>query len=244
MAVKCRALVLFFVFLTVGAAFAQDCPQSNPDGSGKPSSSQTLQGQLIYHDGLRKWFELRLDKPRCGQPSIQLIASDKNLVLFEVLRGCRVRSSGEIYESPTGYYSLDLSQGVSTIEAVGQCVKQKPFPDLSGLKPAEGVKQYRVEMTIDYGSSDHPIVFRVTSGGKELQPWQAYASYQLTGGLVLYGLCAKGFVVDEVSGPPGANPAHFTEARDPSDMAEFDGEGPPEGGGNIVHLGYTCVRSR
>lgn len=222
----------------------QDCPTSSSDGPSIPSAPQTLQGRLIYHDGLRKWFELKFDKPACGQQSVQLAADDKMWVSLEVLRNCAVRSSGQIDFSPTGYYSLDLYQHAMTIEPVGPCVKQRPIPDLSGLKPAPGVRQYKVEMLLDYESGDHPPVFRITSSGRELKPWQAYASYYLTGGFVLYGGCANGFVVDKVFGTPEANPSHFTESRDTSDRAAFDPESAAAARKKNLQLGYTCVRAQ
>lgn len=221
------------------AAMGQDCPKSSSNG---PDAAQTLQGQLIYHDGLRKWFELKLDKARCGQQSIQLVATGNGYVSLETLRGCRVESDGLVGDSPTGYYSLDLNQAVTTIKPIGKCEKQKPFPDFSGLKPSSSVRKYKVVMQVDYEEGDHPVVFRITSEGRELDPWQAYASYILTGGFVLYGQCAKGFVVDKVFGTPEASPQHFTEAREASDMAEFDPESAAAAGQKNMRLGYTCVR--
>jgi len=88
-----------------------------------------------------------------------------------------------------------------------------------------------------------PVVFRVTSAGKELQPWQAYASYDLTGGFVLYGHCGDGFVIDKVFGTPEAHPSHFDEPRDPADMAAFDPKSAAASGKKVMHLGYTCVRN-
>jgi len=72
--------------------------------------------------------------------------------------------------------------------------------------------------------------------------WQAYASNWLTGGFVLYGYCAKGFVVDRVFGTPEATPSHSTEPRDPSDAAKFDPEGAADSGKKQMHLAYTCLR--
>jgi hypothetical protein len=97
-------------------------------------------------------------------------------------------------------------------------------------------------MHVDYGPGDHPIVFHVRSGKRDLRPWQAYASYMLTGGFVLYGLCGQGFVVDKVYGTPAARPSHFDEPRDPGDMAEFDPETAAQSGKTDLHLGYSCVR--
>jgi hypothetical protein len=97
-------------------------------------------------------------------------------------------------------------------------------------------------MDVDFKPGDHPIVFRVSSSGKDLRPWQAYASYWLTGGFVLYGRCGQGFVVDKVFGTPQATPSHFDEPRDPHDMAMFDPETAAASGKKDLRLGYVCVR--
>ena len=207
-----------------------------------PSEVRTLEGKLVFHDGIRKWFELKLNQPQCGQASIQLVRLVRDWTPVEVLRGCLVRSRGKIDVAETGYYSLDLYQDAQAIESVGHCEQQTPFPDHSTAKPDRAIHSYRVDMHVDYEAGDHPIAFSVSSGKKELRPWQAYASYDLTGGFVLYGHCGEGFVVEKVFGTPRANPSHFTESRDPSDMAAFDPEGAAAAGAKDLHLGYTCVR--
>jgi hypothetical protein len=98
-------------------------------------------------------------------------------------------------------------------------------------------------MHVIYGPEDHPIIFRVSSAGRELRPWQAYASYWLTGGFVLYGLCGEGFVIDKVFGTPQANPGHLDDPRTPDDKAEFDPESAAQSGKRDLHLGYTCIRN-
>jgi hypothetical protein len=181
--------------------------------------------------------------PQCGQATIELVrATLDDWRPLEVLRGCRVRSSGTIDLSGTGYYSLEMYQDVEEIEPVGACEKQLPFPDYADAKPDEAVRQYRVDMQVNYEPGDHPIIFRVSSAGGKLQPWQAYASYILTGGFVLYGHCGEGFVVDEVFGTSEAKPSHFEESRTPDDMASFDPESAAASGIRNLHLGYTCVR--
>lgn len=143
--------------------------------------------------------------------------------------------------SPTGYYSLDTYQSVDGIEPAGTCKQQSPLPDFSKAKPDKEIVSYRVEMDVDYEPGDHPVVFHVSSSGKELRPWQAYASYTLTGGFVLYGHCGEGFVVGKVFGTPQANPSHF-EPGDSGDMAAFDPESAAASGTKHLRLGYTCVR--
>jgi hypothetical protein len=221
-------------------AIGQQCPQAS--AAGTKSQVRTLEGTLIFHDGVRKWFELKLDQPQCGQASIELVWAERKWTPLQVLRGCRVRSRGALAFSPTGYYSLDIYQDVKEIESVGACVHQLPFPDYSHVKPDKTVREYRVDMHVDYEAGDHPIFFSVSSAGKELRPWQAYGDYSLTGGFVLYGFCAKGFVVDSVFGTPQANPSHFDEPRTSSDMAMFDPESAAAAGKKDLHLGYTCVR--
>jgi hypothetical protein len=237
--------VRLLVILAISAlpSVGQHCPRSSDNGPNIESSTRILEGTLVFHDSLRKWFELKLDQPQCGQSSTELVRIQGTYGPIEVLRGCHVRSTGPIGIPVTGYYSLETYQDVKKIEPVGTCVRQPLFPDYSRTKPNKSIRVYRVEMHLTYGSGDNPIVFRVTSGDNELQPWQAYASYNLTGGFVLYGHCGKGFVVDKVFGTPQANPSHFEESRDPSDMASFDPESAAAAGIKDLLLGYTCVRS-
>lgn len=225
-------------------AIGQQCPQADAKGSDTTSVVRTLEGTLVFHDSIRKWFELTLDKPQCEQSSIQLVPAHQDYEPMEILRGCRVRSTGTIDFSPTGYYSLDTYQSVDRIKPVGACTKQPLFPDYSKETPDKAVREYRVDMRLDYRPGDHPLRFRVSSQGKDLAPWQAYASYMLTGGDVLYGYCGKGFEVDNVFGPPKAWPSHFMQRGDPFDAAAFDAETAAAAGKKYLELAYTCVRKR
>jgi hypothetical protein len=197
---------------------------------------------LVFHDGIRQWFELKLEQPQCGQTSTELVRGERDWTPLEVLRGCRVKSRGAINFSGTGYYSLDTYQSVDEVEPVGSCAQQPPFPDYSGARPDAAIRAYRVEMHVDYEPGDHPVIFRVSSSGKALRPWQAYANYTLTGDFALYGFCGEGFVVDKVFGTPQAKPSHFTESQDSDDMAAFDPEAAAASGKKDLRLGYTCVR--
>lgn len=246
-----RDALLCVAFVTCGAMVlaGQQCPQTSATGPSIASEVRTLEGRLIFHDGIRKWFELKLDQPPCKQSSMELVSGKHSYVprgasSLEVLRGCRVRSKGVIGFSATGYYSLPTYQAVEQIEPVGACVQQPPFPEEPKIKPDKAVDRYRVDMFVDYESGDHPIGFHVSSAGKELHPWQAYASYALTGGFVLYGYCAEGFVVERVFGTPEASPSHFNDPGSPNDAAMFDPEGSADSGKKQMHLGYTCMRKR
>jgi hypothetical protein len=198
----------------------------------------------VFHDGIRNWFELKLNQPQCGQASIQLVRGDRNWTPLEVLRDCRVSSTGAIGLSPTGYYSLDARQFVDGIRSVGTCRRKPPFPDYSGAKPDKAIRACRAEIEIDYEPGDHPIIFRVSSSGKALRPWQSYASYALTDGFVLYGHCGEGFALAKVFATPQANPEHLDEPRSPEDMTMFDPESRATSGVKDLRLGYNCVRDR
>ena len=237
-------LTLVSVICIADRALGQECPSASTTGPDIASRVRTLEGQFVFHDDIRGWFELRLDEPQCGQSSIQLIQFPKKSPPLEVFRGCRVESKGVIDFSPTRYYSLDTFQDVDQIAPVGKCSRQPPFPDYSKSKPDKRIHAYRVDMHVIYGRGDHPVVFDVSSAGRELRPWQAYASYLLTGGFVLYGLCGDGFVIDKVFGTSQANPGHFDDPRTPNDMAMFDPENAADSGKSDLHLGYTCIRKQ
>jgi hypothetical protein len=241
---RCSLLACGFVVATAVSASGQACPKRSETGLSSKSEVRSLEGQLVFHDGIRNWFELKLDQPQCGQASIQLVPGARARTPVEVLRGCRVRSLGALDSSSTGYFSLDLYQDVQVIESVGACERQSPFPDYSNAKPDRAIRAYRVDMRVNYEPGDHPIVFRVTSAGKEVRPWQAYASYWLTGGFVLYGHCGDGFVVDKMFGTPEAHPSHFDDPRSSGDMAMFDPESAAVAGNKDLRLGYTCVRNQ
>jgi hypothetical protein len=237
------AIAIMLILMCFGSpAFAQQCPAVSRSGADAPSEVQTSTGRLVYHDDIRKWFELKLDKPKCGEHSLQLVPSGGNWTLLETLRGCRVQTAGRISYSPTGYYSLDLYQDANPIRPIGNCLRKRALPDFSMARPDPNVRAYTVEMHVNYGPGDHPIIFHVRSAGRELKPWQAYASYMLTGGFVLYGFCAEGFVVDKVFGTPAARPGHFDDPRTPFDSAMFDPETAASLGKRDLRLGYTCIR--
>jgi hypothetical protein len=155
----------------------------------------------------------------------------------------------------SGYYPLEYTQSVQHIESVETCTLKPLTQVVHRAKPDKNVHDYRVDMRVNYSPGDHPVVFRVTSAGKELQPWQSYASYELQPwtsyasyrlprGSALYGICGEGFVIDKVFGTPQASPSHLTVARDSLDMAMFNSEGAVSSGNTDLHLGYTCVRKQ
>ena len=172
---KACLMPLFLGSFTVGIALGQQRSQFTAKEPEIPSQVQTLSGQLVYHDGIRKWFELKLDLAQSGQSSIQLLSAGQDWKQMQVLRGCRVRSRGLIFLSPTGpytsgYYPLEYTQSVQHIESVETCSLKPPIQVVPRAKPDQNVHDYRVDMRVNYSPGDHPVVFRVTSAGKELQP--------------------------------------------------------------------------
>jgi hypothetical protein len=143
---KACVLALTFVNCTAAPALAQECPRTNPTGPTVASEVRMLVGKLIFHDGIRQWFELKLDQPQCGQTSVELVRGERDWPPLEVLRGCRVRSKGVLDFSGTGYYSLDTCLSVEQIEPVGACARQSPLPDYSKAKPNKSIRGYRVDI--------------------------------------------------------------------------------------------------
>ena len=231
------------IALAAVSATGQEHPQTNATAPDCWSEARTLEGKLIFHDGIRQWIELRLDKPQCGQTSIEIFPW--NSPQLQILRGCRVRSTGSLGGAASGYYTLDVNQTPYKIEPIGKCDLKAPFADYSNARPDKAIRAYRVEMHINAGLRDLPIRVSVSSSGKELRPWQAYASYFLTGGWVLYGNCGKGFVVDRVYGSREVGPSHLDYPRTPGDMATFfPPEKPVVSGVKDLNLGYSCIREK
>lgn len=231
-------LPVFLLLLFALSLRAQSCPKED---TAEASVPEVLRGRLIFHDGIRPYFELKLDSPKCGQASIQLIRVNGAPTPVEELRGCRVESQGRLERRLTGYITLDIWQDVATISPLEKCQRQKPFPRVATTEPEKTVQRYTVEMALSYGT-ETPERFRVTSGRRELKPWQAYASYILTGESVLYGQCAKGFTISKVWGTPEANPSHLFEVGDSSDMAMYDPESAANQGKRDLFLDYSCKR--
>jgi len=203
---------LVCILVSIGSQ-AQECPKDNPNGPPVDSVSQRLTGKVVYHDEIRQWFELVLDTPTCGQSSVQLLqgggafeVDEGNAHAVEVFRGCRVTVDGPLGIPGTGYYSADMYQNADKIYPDNDCEKQPPLPDYSKATPDNSVRTYRVQMKLDYSARGGHIFVSAHSGNRKLAPWQAYASYWLTGGYAFYGYCAKGYDMSRLRGTPEAKP--------------------------------------
>ena len=214
------------------------CPRQDDKAGDTASQKRLLEGKLVYHDAMRQWFELKLDKPVCGQDSIQLVPNDPGSLQFAMYDGCRVRSAAPIdFAPPTGYYNLELAQWTGTVAPVGACATKPPIDEHRNAKPDPKVSAYTVDIHVQYAIGDRPIILHVESGGKELRPWQAYTSYSLTSYHILYGYCADGFVLDRVYGPPSTQPEHFDDTT-----ASFFPDDAGARGMTDLHLRYSCIR--
>lgn len=238
-----RYVLIAVVLCFGGRAIAQQCPKADPSGPLLPSLSQTLEGQLVFHNNLRGWFELRTESAVCGSNAVEVFPDPAKESQWAAMRrrieqhrGCRVRTTGILGIPGTGYYSSDLYQVITAIEPVGPCILKAALPNFSKSRPKPGLNRYTVTLTFDYGT-DTPLVGYVTSDGKRLGPWQAYAKYELTGGFVLYTYCAKGFGITTFSGASAAKPALYDGylALDPETAVAAR---------HVTHLSitYSCVK--
>jgi hypothetical protein len=235
---RAASLVAILWFCAAFTAFAQTCPKQNPNGPAIETPSQTFTGRIVYHDSLRQWFGLQLDAPVCGLTEFQLITAepgDPTIPSLETTRGCRASVTGSLEIPDTTYYSAEIFQNVTKIEADPSCVRQPPFPDYSKLTPAPSIRSYRVTMLIYY-EPQGPVKVTVRSGKRALEPWQAYASYWLNGGFGLYGRCAEGFRLNHMKGTPQAKPWIL------DDQVLIDPESAAEQKIRTVSVAFTCRR--
>ncbi|MFC6645200.1 hypothetical protein ACFQBQ_06275 [Granulicella cerasi] len=237
-----RWLLVLVLLIAVAPLRGQECPVAHSDGPLTNSISRELKGELTFHNDIRGWFELKLDHKVCGEDVIQLlpkfsdaeVAARRQLQRMQRLRGCRVTTKGVLGITGTGYFSAELYQQVASIEPVGECKLQSVFPDYSHAKPSKGIRSYVVSMRFHYGA-DEPVHAQIESHGRKLTPWQAYASYMLTGGFAFYAYCADGFHATSFEGTPEAKPWDIDGyiAMDPEAAAEK----------HVTHISlrYTCV---
>lgn len=232
--------------LFIAPSYAKDCAFLRSVDTSILSQPQSLRGTMVQHHGLRPWLELRLDRAYCQQAQIQVIPDGKPAIDLPRYRGCKVQTSGQLFTAPSAYYSSPVVQAVETIETINRCQLSPPTLDYSQYRPHEKLNAYRVDMRLRYADAGHDtsIHFSISNGKKRYRPWQAYASYMFTGGLVLYGYCADGFMVDRVFGDALARPQHFDERGAEGDMAQFDPETAAASGKHHLHLTYTCVRRK
>lgn len=115
--------------------------------------------------------------------------------------------TGSIAISPTGYYSAPLFINVDDLKPAPDCVRKPLLTDFSHLQPDRSVRSYKVFMRVQYGGGDGSVSADVTTEGRALTPWQAYAGYWFTGGAVFYATCPDGYTLSRLVSSEGARPS-------------------------------------
>jgi len=201
-----RVLWLVTAVTVLIATCAQAEAQTCPNGFEEASAASTLHGTLTYHDELREWLGLKLDKSTCGEEEIQLVFLEpKHWREAEALRECNVTVIGTLFYSPTGYYSAGMAV---TDAMVAPDVSCKPFPvkpDPSLAPRKANVTIFVAEIAVDYRNKGRVRVrvWEDEQRKSELTPWQPYVHYMLTGSQdVMWFGCADGFEITRISQKP------------------------------------------
>ncbi len=229
-----RALIVLAAALLASlAASAQTCPTNEGDAL-QPSA---LHGKLLLHDELREWLGIKLDRPACGEDEVQLIfPKNEDWRKAETLRGCGVTAIGNLYESPTGYYSANTAISNATLNPDSSCHPFPVRPDSSAVPIPPTVRAYRSSITVDYRGKGH-VGVKVWQGHHRrvlLKPWQAYVNYSLTGGQdVIWFDCQKDFRIGNITQVPASPDGLLQDVPRQSGAALQDMEGA-----NVIE--FTC----
>jgi len=231
------ARVAVWLILVAGCVCvqAQVCPSEHGDATA-PS---TLHGKIMYHDELRQWIGLKLDRPACDQSEIQLVfvTGDETLAWRKAksLSGCQATVEGMIVESLTGYYSTDLNIADPKINVDPGCTPKPLEPDLYQVTVPKTVNKYNAEMKVDLRGKGRLDGSASNAQGRLLSPWQAYVKYMLTGGMTMWLECADDFVL--------SNPRRFPNAGDFDVLGGRIGMGLEDDADHVV-VTYTCTREK
>ena len=146
---RMRVLMILATALLVGATtvHGQTCPVQDRGEAAKPS---ILQGSLLFHEEIREWIGLKLDQPACGQTEVQLVFSKQEAWReAKSLRGRRVTATGQLYESPTGYYSAEIAISNAALKPDSKC-HPSAVEEPSTVPISADVKAYGASITVDY----------------------------------------------------------------------------------------------
>ena len=209
------------------------------------SSIRTIAGRLVLHEGLRRWWGLEVSPEVCGQHEVQVIvnsgddAEDRAQSReLDSLRGCNVQITGPLNIPGTGYFSAELYVTRHEVTADPGCARQPLFPDFTGMFTARNLRRYQVLLSFDYLPGDHPARFVITTDKRRLVPWQVYASYDLTGEVVMYAHCGRGFEATSFRGATAAHPWLIDGS------VALDPEAARAHHISHIELTYVCQRSR
>jgi hypothetical protein len=216
---------------------AQVCPS----GSGSLAKEHakevsSLHGKLIHHENLWQWHSLELDKKTCDWESVEVFSGKIDEKQIHRYRDCGVTITGRLF-FPNAGFVLGLAIDADKIQPDRDC---KPYPveDLSKAPIPKTVRDYIVNIQVDYSNNHTDVKIRQSAQSMTLlTPWQAYASYYLTGvGTVIWFDCAKGFDVIKANQIPKGNSEIIPSVRGDNGTV-FDGRG-------LHNLTFQCQRSR
>jgi hypothetical protein len=234
-----RALVGFVVtFWMATAAHAQKCPDAT---SGEAAGKSALHGTVVYHDDLRQWLGLKLDRAACGEKEVQLVFPDAGTERHaKSLRGCKATAIGELYPGVTGYYSAPLAVSVEELKPDASChpVAVEPDPAASGIPP--DIQQYFASITVDYRGKGHVSVevWKDRARSAPLKPWGAYVNYLFNSAAdVIYVGCREGFRWKDVTQIPKTSKGPVEGSEDDAGVVLDDSVSP-----NVIT--FSCEKAQ
>jgi len=192
-----KALVLSLLLFSASEAFAQTCPKQDSRGPHDATEPSVLHGTLVYHDELRTWLGLKLDRPACGETEIELLFDTSDAWRkADSLRNCGVTATGKLYLGDTAYYSVPMAIADPQLSPDDWCRPSPVEPDPSKAPVPPQLHTYYVSITIDTRGKGHTAA-RVSldpDARESLAPWQAYTHFSINGGgdLLWFG-CREGF---------------------------------------------------
>ncbi len=226
-------LVIASLLTLARGAVAQACPQSLEEAK----ASSTLHGTLIYHNELRQWLGLKLDKETCGEEEIELVFLEAgNWRQAEALRNCQVTVIGILYYGLTGYYSAGMAISDPMVAPDVSCNPFPVKPDLATMPKKANIKRFTAQIVVDYkGAGSVKVrVWEDEQKKAELAPWEPYLSYMITGGRdVIWFHCADSFEISHIEQAPKPKDGWF---QDDPNMA---GTVLP---GEVNTITFTCER--
>jgi len=216
---------------------AQVCP-SGYGSLAKEHAKEvsSLHGKLIYHEDLWQWHELELDKKTCDSESVEVFSGKTDEKQVHRYRDCSVTITGRLF-FPNAGFVLGLAIDADKIQPDRDC-RPHPVEDLSKVPIPETVGGYIVIIQVDYGNDHTDVKIRQSAQSATLlTPWQAYASYYLTGGrTVIWFDCAEEFDIIKANQIPKRNDEIIPSVRG-DNFTTFDGRG-------LHTLTFQCQRSR
>jgi len=167
-------------------ALAQEpsCPNYDKYKDLDAPKPSVLHGTIQFHDEIRQWLGLKLDKPACNESDIQLVTMKSDgYRQMKTFVGCAVSVTGMLFQGATGYYSADLAIDPKIKPDAG-CHRAGLEPDPATVSIPAKLRQYKVSITVDYRGKGHVDrrAWNNNSPQESLEPWQTYIDYTMTGG--------------------------------------------------------------